>query len=117
MQSFVGEKKTYVERAIAPLLLGLASLSLIPSSMQALLSSPDDGLGSFDVDAASLYAMTQAFRVFSIIILLLSGLIWAFLFAIPAGVFIWQITLGYQSREKTNNKDTMRASQRVIANV
>jgi hypothetical protein len=105
----------YVERAIAPLLFGFASLSLVLSSMQVLLAIPDDGLGSIHVNASSLSVMKQAFWVFSIIILLLSGLIWALLFAVPAGVFVWQITWGFQNREKTDSEDLAQASQSGVA--
>jgi hypothetical protein len=107
----------YVERTIAPLLFGFASLSLVLSSMQVLLSVPDDGLGPFHVDAASLSVMNKAFWVFSIIILLLTGLTWVLLFVIPVGAFFWQFTWGFQHRDKSVKAGSMPVNQRVTAKV
>jgi hypothetical protein len=97
----------YVERTIAPLLFVFASLSLVLSSMQVLLSVPEDGLGSFHLDAASLSAMNKAFWVFSIIILLLAGLIWALLLVFPVGGYLWQFTWGFQHRDKSVKEGSM----------
>jgi hypothetical protein len=85
----------YVEYLIAPLVFGFASLSLVLLSMQVLLAVPDDELSWSRVDASLLLAMKRAFWVFSVMMLLLSGLMWALLFAVPAGVLIWQMTWGF----------------------
>jgi hypothetical protein len=81
----------YVERAIAPLLFVFASLSLVLSSMQVLLSVPKEGLGLNHVNASSLAVMRGAFWVFSVMILMLLGAVWILLFIIPSGVIIWQL--------------------------
>ena len=107
----------YVERAIAPMIFGFASLSLVLSSMQVLLSVPADELGWSRVDTSSLFAMKRAFWVFSVMILLLSGLIWALLFAVPAGVLIWQMMWGFQNRGKPDRQDPRLAGQTVVAKV
>lgn len=95
----------YVERSIAPMIFGFASLSLVLSSMQVLLAVPDDGLGWSRVNVSSLLAMKRAFWVFSVMMLLFSGLIWALLFAVPAGVLIWQMVWGFQHRGKATGKN------------
>lgn len=92
---------TYVERAVAPLLFGFASLSLVLSSMQVSRSVPDEELGFKHLDASSLVHMRRAFWVFSTMILLLSGLIWVLLFAIPFSVLIWQLAWGFRNRGKS----------------
>jgi hypothetical protein len=107
----------YVERSIAPIFFGFASLSLVLSSMQVLLAVPDDELGWSRVDASSLFAMKRAFWVFSIMVLLLSGLMWALMFAVPAGVLIWQMTWGFQNRGKTDRQDPTSTSQTIGAKV
>jgi len=90
----------FVERAITPLFFGFASLSLVLSSMQVLLSVPDKGLKLYIVSDLSFIYMRRAFWVFSIFVLLLSGAVWASLFVIPFGVFIWQLLWGFRNRNK-----------------
>lgn len=107
----------YVERSIAPLIFGFASLSLVLSSMQVLLAVPDDELGWSRVDPSSLPAMKRAFWLFSITVLLLSGLTWVLLFAVPAGALIWQITWGFRNRGKTDRQDLSLTGQTSIAKV
>ncbi|KAF1835031.1 hypothetical protein BDW02DRAFT_638908 [Decorospora gaudefroyi] len=105
----------YVERAIAPILFGFASLSLVLSFMQVLLAVPDDGLGWSRVDTSSLLAMKRAFWVFSMMVLLLSGLIWALLFTVPACALIWQMRWGFQNRGKPERPRS--TGQTIVAKV
>ncbi|KAF7502207.1 hypothetical protein GJ744_006444 [Endocarpon pusillum] len=88
----------YVERALAPLLFGFASLSLVLSAMQILRSVPHEELGFKHLDASSLVDIRRAFWVFSAMILLLSGLVWVLLFVIPLGGLIWQLAWGFRNR-------------------
>ncbi|CAI6226694.1 unnamed protein product [Periconia digitata] len=90
----------YVERSIAPLLFGFASFSLVLSSMQVLLAVPDEGLKLHGVGDLSLVYMRRAFWVFSIIVLLLSGVAWILLCVIPFTGFMWQILWGFRNRDK-----------------
>ena len=92
----------YVERATAPFIFGFASLSLVLSAMQVLVSVPEEGLGFNSIGASSLTAMRRAFWTFSVMMLLLSGLVWIVLFVIPAGVLVWQLSWGFKHRGKTN---------------
>lgn len=94
----------YVERAVGPLLFGFASLSLVLSSMQVLLSIPDEGLGFRGVDASSLADMRRASWVFSVMMLLSSGLVWLLLIAIPCSVLIWQLAWGFKNKRKPKLK-------------
>ncbi|PSN58818.1 hypothetical protein BS50DRAFT_509736 [Corynespora cassiicola Philippines] len=89
-----------LERAIAPLLFGFASLSLVLSSMQVLLSVPDESMTLHGFDVHSLVYMRQAVWVFSIIVLLLSGTIWALLCVIPFSALVWQLSWGFKNRNK-----------------
>ena len=88
----------YVERAVAPLLFGFASLSLVLSSMQILRAVPHKELGFKHLDASSLVDMRRAFWVFSAMILLFSGLVWGLLFVIPFSGLIWQLAWGFRNR-------------------
>lgn len=90
----------YVERALAPLIFVFASLSLVLSCMQVVLSVPADGLKFGQLDAFGLQAMRRAFWVFSIIVLLLSSVIWVLLIFIPFSVIAWQILWGSRNPGK-----------------
>lgn len=90
----------YLQRAIAPLIFVFASLSLVLSSMQVVLSVPADGLQLGQLDASGLQAMRRAFWIFSIIVLLLSGAVWILLVFIPFSVIAWQISWGFRNRGK-----------------
>jgi len=92
----------YVERAIAPFLFSFASLSLVLSAMQVLVSIPEEGLGFHSTGASSLAAMKLAFWTFSVMMLLLLSLVWILLFVIPVGVLVWQLSWGFKHRGKTN---------------
>lgn len=92
----------YVERAIAPLVFGFASLSLVLSSMQVLVSIPEEGLRLNGADASSLAVMRRAFWIFPVMTLLLSGLVWVLLLVIPTGGLIWQLSWGFKHRGKGN---------------
>lgn len=92
----------YVERAIAPFIFSFASLSLVLSAMQVLISVSEEELGFNSIGASSLTAMRRAFWIFSVMMLLLSGLVWILLFVIPAGVLVWQLSWGFKHRGKTN---------------
>lgn len=105
----------YVERVIAPLLFGFASLSLVLSSMQVLLSVPGEELGFRRLDASSFVNIRRASWVFSIMMLLLSGLVWVLLFVIPLSVLIWQLAWGFRNRGKADAKALGQSGQRVIA--
>jgi hypothetical protein len=75
---------SYVESAIAPFVFTFASMSLVLSSMQVIVSISVEGLG------------TQALRsvcwVFSVIVLILLTTIWILLFVIPLSVLVWQLS-------------------------
>ncbi|OCK87821.1 uncharacterized protein K441DRAFT_592462 [Cenococcum geophilum 1.58] len=90
----------YVTWATLPFLFMFASISLALSSMQVALSVPADGLWFQRPDGSGLRYMSRAFWVFSIGVLLLSGVIWMLLLGIPLLVLVWQISWGFQKREK-----------------
>ncbi|OJJ84729.1 uncharacterized protein ASPGLDRAFT_66249 [Aspergillus glaucus CBS 516.65] len=97
--------QTYLQRIAAPLIFGFASISLVLSSMQVLLSSSTNNeLGLLSAYGTQL--MSQIFWVFSIAILFLSALVWILLFVIPTAVLIWQISWGFKNRGKKVTKST-----------
>lgn len=87
----------YFEEVIGPLAFAFASLSIILSSMQVVLSVPFDGLWSDTISGE--LAMKEAFWTFSIIILISSGIIWTLIIVIPASVLIWQLQWGFRNRD------------------
>jgi hypothetical protein len=90
----------YVAQAIVPLLFLFASTSLVLSSMQVVLSVPVDDLWFQDSDGFGLRYISRAFWTFSIGILLLSGVVWALLFAIPFLALSWQLSWGFQKQRE-----------------
>ena len=59
--------------------------------MQAVLSVPSEVLGSDESDTARIGAIRQALWVFSIMMLLLSSVVWTLMLAIPVSALIWQL--------------------------
>lgn len=109
--------EVYVERAIAPLLFGFASLSLVLSSMQVLLSVPDEALGFHGLGVSSLVPMRRVFWLFSIIILLLSGLVWILLFTIPFSVLLWQLSWGFMNSGKSRARTLRQPGMKIAGKV
>jgi hypothetical protein len=93
----------YVEGAMTPLIFSFACLSLALSAMQVLIAVPEERLGFNDTSASPHIAMRWAFSVFSVAILLLSGLVWVLLFAIPIGGLIRELLWGFRNRGRTHN--------------
>lgn len=77
--------------------------------MQVALSVPADGQWFQGPDGSGLRYMGRAFWIFSISMLLLSGVIWMLLLGIPLVVLVWQLSWGFQKRENearaTGNSD------------
>ncbi|KAK7972393.1 hypothetical protein PG988_006527 [Apiospora saccharicola] len=74
----------FVERATIPLLFVFASVSLVLSSMQVVLSVPVDDLWYEDSNKPFLRQVSRAFWVFSIVVLLLGGMMWMLFLVFPA---------------------------------
>ena len=91
--------REYIEQATIPLLFIFASISLVLSSMQVVVSVPLDGLQFEVLDNAGVRDMRRAFWAFSIIVLLLSAASWILLIGIPLAVLIWQLLWGFRHRE------------------
>ena len=90
----------YLAQATIPLLFIFASISLVLSSMQVVLSVPAHGLGFLHLDEAGNRQINGAFWVFSITIIVFSGLIWVLFFGIPFGVLVWQLYWGLKKHKK-----------------
>ena len=92
--------QTYMQRMAAPLIFGFASISLVLSSMQVIVSIPADKLGFGAMDDYEYKIMIQAFWIFSTVMLFLSGIVWILLPVIPISVLIWQMSWGFRNRGK-----------------
>ena len=88
----------YLEDFLGPLIFVFASLSVVLSSMQVVLSVPSEGLWPDGPHPGSIRAMRQACWVFSIMMLLLSGVVWTLMLVIPATVLGWQLQWGFRNR-------------------
>jgi hypothetical protein len=72
--------------------------------MQVLLAAQDDGLSFSHVDGSSLLATKRAFWSFSVVVLLLSALVWILLLTIPSGFILWQLVWAFRYRTEINAK-------------
>ena len=88
----------YIERAIAPLIFVFASLTIVLSSMQVVLSVPTDAISFTQLDNSHLQAIRRSFWIFSIIMLLLSCVVWILLLLVPFCVIWWQLSWGFRNR-------------------
>lgn len=84
----------FVQHAAVPLAFIFASVSLILSSMQVMLSVPDDSLLSGGIGKDGLRKVQQIFWWFSILTLLFAALSSALLVFIPVLIIMYQITWG-----------------------
>ena len=89
---------SYIGDVLGPLIFMFASLSVVLSSMQVVLSIPSEGLWLDGPGTVRIQAMRQAFWVFSIMVLLLSGVVWTLMLVIPASVLGWQLQWGFRNR-------------------
>jgi hypothetical protein len=106
-----------MKQAVTPLLFGFASLSLVLSSMQVLLAVPDENLHLDRLNVSSIVAMERAFWAFSIMMLVLSGVVWCLLFVIPLGALIRQIAWGYKNRGKSSVEGPVQSRKEVTSTV
>ena len=79
----------YLHSILAPLAFVFATLTLVLSAMQVVVSIPAEGLGFSGVSDIGLKSMRSAFWGFSMSVLMSSGVIWSLLAVIPTGVFAW----------------------------
>jgi hypothetical protein len=90
----------FLERALAPFFFIFASVALMLSAMQVMVSVPADGLQFSAVNESGLRIMRRAFWVFSIMVLMFSGVVWILLVIIPSYVLLSQLAWGYKYRGK-----------------
>lgn len=84
----------FVQNAAVPLAFIFASVSLILSSMQVMLSVPDDSLLAGGIGEGGLRTVQQIFWWFSILTLLFAALSSALLVFIPVLIIVYQISWG-----------------------
>lgn len=85
---------TFVQHAAVPLAFIFASVSLILSSMQVMLTVPDDSLLSGGIGEDGLRTVQLIFWWFSILTLLFAALSSALLVLIPLLIILYQISWG-----------------------
>jgi hypothetical protein len=90
----------YMESLIAPVLFAFASLSVILSSMQVVLSTPPEGLFQ-QLNDKGVQAMRRTFWAFSVLVLFFSNIMWGLLIAIPFLVLFWQAIYGFRNRKRS----------------
>jgi len=88
---------SYLEQATYPLVFAFATISLVLSAMQVALvpSAKDLGFSGLHEEAVQ-----RAFWIFSITLILLSGITWFLFLMIPAGVLIWQTQWGWRNNRR-----------------
>lgn len=97
----------YMQQIAAPLLFAFASVSLVLSSMQVLVSAPTTDLGLLSAYGTRL--MDRGLWVFCISVWFLSGIVWILLFVGPFAVLVWRISWGFKTRGAHAIKPTMGA--------
>jgi hypothetical protein len=90
----------FLKQSLAPLVFGFTSLSLVLSSMQVLVSVPEETLHLGGLSELSVVVLNRACWIFSIIVLLLSGWIWLIMLVLPAAVISNQLLWGFMNRKK-----------------
>jgi len=94
----------YLQSILAPLLVAFATFSLVLSAMQVAVGIPADGLKFSRLTEIGLENMRRAFWVFSIMVLIILGVVWILLGAIPLTVLMWQLLWGFNHRHKAINQ-------------
>ena len=95
--------RQYLEHVIAPLAFVFASLSIVLSAMQVVISIPADGLNFSGLQGVDLQTPRRAFWVFSVMLLILSVLMLVLFLTIPSSVLAWQLSWGYKNRNVKKN--------------
>ncbi|KAH6705335.1 hypothetical protein BKA61DRAFT_617385 [Leptodontidium sp. MPI-SDFR-AT-0119] len=90
---------SYLESAISPLIFLFASLSVVLSSMQVILSVPNESLGILSSNSPKVQVVGKAFWGFSIATLIASCVVWVLLLVLPIAALGWQLTWGYTNRK------------------
>lgn len=93
----------YLRSILAPLAFVFATLSLVLSAMQVVVSISAEDLGFSGVDESSLEKVRRAFWIFSISLVMTSSIIWVLLMFIPLSVLVWQLWWGFNHRNKAKD--------------
>jgi hypothetical protein len=99
----------YLHSILAPLAFTFATLSLVLSAMQVVVSVPADGLRFSGVSEIGLENMRRAFWIFSIGLIISSGVIWVLLAVILLNVLVWQLVWGFNHRHNVPSSRLSRA--------
>lgn len=108
----------YLQEATIPLAFAFASASIALSCMQVIASTSGETFNSQFLDSSSdQQNVARCFWVFSVIALLLLGLIWALIFIIPSIVILGQIHWGWAHRTPLDKDSQQNVNKRDNASV
>lgn len=85
--------RTYISYSLPPLVFAFASISVVLSSMQVMLAIPDNSLWW-----SSSHAEARVFWIFSLSMVVFTGVSWFLTLAGPFSAFVWQFQWGYRHR-------------------
>lgn len=77
-----------------------ATLSLVLSAMQVVVSIPAEGLGFIGMSESGQEKLRRAFWVFSTSLIITSSITWVLIVIIPLCVLVWQMWWGFVNRDK-----------------
>ena len=109
----------YLQEATIPLVFAFAGASVALSCMQVIASTSGEGLDSqfLSSSPADRRTVAQSFWIFSLVALLLLGLVWALLFMVPSMFIVRQIHWGWAHRSSPNKGSEQKTSKRENADV
>jgi hypothetical protein len=107
----------FMRQSLAPLLFGFTGLSLVLSSMQVLVSVPEETLHLGGLSEFSIVALSRVCWIFSIMVLLLSGWVWLLMFTIPTAVLSNQLLWGFMNRKKPSRERGVEAKTAIAGKV
>ena len=90
----------YLRRASIPLAFAFASLSVTLASMQVVLAVPGLDLTIGELGHSATQNIAGAFLIFSIAILIISGMVWILILAIPGCTIASQVVWGWRNRKR-----------------
>ncbi|PSK58771.1 Endoplasmic reticulum membrane protein 65 [Elsinoe australis] len=96
---------SYIEKMLAPFVIVFASVAVMLSAMQVIVSIDLDEVASPAARGST--TAHWVFWVFSILLLLGTCLVWVLTTTIPCVVLLWQLQWGYRHRGRLHTKSSL----------
>lgn len=90
----------YLKAAAVPLAFAFAGVSLTLSSMQVMVGTPTGSLELASLNESGVRAMNRAYWFFSLLVIVVSGVLGLLFLGIPLCVVVWQISFGHAHRHR-----------------